>query len=98
MLFYPRRVLLSRRTDAVLQIAKMEWKLILLVAVLTTGYRIMQSQAAALAAIGLVIAIKRSSALFTTIVGGEIFRERDLIRKTIACSIMIGGVYLIAMK
>lgn len=79
-------------------IAKTEWKLILLVAVLTTGYRVMQSQAAALAAIGLVIAIKRSSALFTTVVGGELFREHDLIRKTIACTIMIGGVYLIAMN
>lgn len=79
------------------QTAKANWKLILLVALLTTGYRIMQSQAAALAAIGLVVAIKRSSALFTTIVGGEIFREHDLVRKTIACTIMILGVYIIAM-
>lgn len=80
------------------QTAKVNWKLILLVALLTTGYRVMQSQAAALAAIGLVVAIKRSSALFTTIVGGEIFREHDLVRKTVACTIMIAGVYLIALK
>lgn len=70
---------------------------IVLVALLTTGYRVAQSMATALAYVGLVIAIKRSSSLFTTIIGGEIFHETDLFRKTIACMIMIVGVVLIAI-
>ena len=75
-----------------------EWKLLLLVAVLTTLYRYMQAEATALAAIGLVVAVKRSSALFTTVIGGELFREKGLFRKSIACLIMISGVFLMAMK
>jgi drug/metabolite transporter (DMT)-like permease len=77
---------------------KNEWKMLLLVAVLTTLHRWMQGEATALAAVGLVIAVKRSSALFTTIIGGELFQEKDLFRKSIACLIMIGGVFLIAFK
>lgn len=75
-----------------------EWKLLVLVAILTTLYRYLQAEATALAAIGLVIAVKRSSALFTTIIGGELFHEKELFRKSIACLIMIGGVFLIAVK
>jgi drug/metabolite transporter (DMT)-like permease len=70
---------------------------IVLVAFLTTGYRVAQSMATALAYVGLVIAIKRSSSLFTTIIGGEIFHEKDLFRKTIACMIMIVGVVCVAL-
>lgn len=83
---------------APLESARREWKMIFLVALLTTLYRYMQAEATALAAIGLVIAVKRSSALFTTIIGGEIFNEKNLVRKSIACLIMIGGVFLIALK
>jgi drug/metabolite transporter (DMT)-like permease len=75
-----------------------EWKMLLLVAILTTLYRYMQAEATALAAIGLVIAVKRSSALFTTVIGGELFKEKALLRKSVACLIMILGVYLIAIK
>jgi drug/metabolite transporter (DMT)-like permease len=77
---------------------KKEWKFLLLVAILTSLHRWMQGEATALAAVGLVIAIKRSSALFTTVIGGELFKEKDLMRKSIACLIMIGGVFLIAVR
>jgi uncharacterized membrane protein len=68
-----------------------------LIALLTTLYRLAQAHATALAAVGLVVAVKRSSALFTTVIGGELFREHDLIRKSVACLIMIVGVYLLAV-
>jgi transporter family protein len=70
--------------------------LVLLVIILTVSYRLAQGYATGLAAVGLVVAVKRSSSLFTTVIGGELFHERNLIRKTIACMIMIGGVCLIA--
>ncbi len=83
---------------APLALARDNWQIILLAATLMTSYRIMQAEAVAIAtAVGLVIAIKRSSALFTTIVGGELFREHDLLRKSLACFIMIAGVYCIVV-
>lgn len=45
----------------------------------------------------LVIAIRRLSTLFTTIVGGEIFHEKRLLIKSTACLIMIIGVYFIVI-
>ncbi len=73
------------------------WKMVILIAIFTTGYRVMQSEATALAAVGLVAAVKRSSSLFTTVIGGELFHDKDILRKSIACLIMIFGVYLIAI-
>lgn len=79
-------------------IMKENWKGVFLVALLTTGYRLMQAEATALAAVGLVVAIKRSSTLFTTLIGGKLFHDHGILRKTIACLIMIVGVYAIALK
>lgn len=83
---------------APIRIMRSNWKSVLLIALLTTGYRLMQAEATALAAIGLVVAVKRSSSLFTTIIGGELFHDKDIFRKSIACLIMIVGVYLIALN
>ncbi len=69
--------------------------LILLVSICTVGYRFAQVQATAIAYIGLVSAVKRSSSLFTTLIGGEIFHEQGLLRKTSACLIMITGLLLL---
>lgn len=72
-------------------------KWLFLVAVLTLGYRLAQVQAIALVNVGLVSAIKRSSALFTILIGGELFHEKNLVRKTIACLIMISGSLMIVL-
>lgn len=81
-----------------LRLSAPHWKSILFLALLAMFARIAQAEATALAAIGLVTAVKRTSALFTTVIGGEIFHDQYILRKTIACFIMIGGVYLIALK
>lgn len=71
--------------------------MLVLIGLCTIGYRVSQSTAASLAAgIGLVVAVKRTSSLFTTVIGGNLFREKDLVRKTLACLIMVVGVFLIA--
>lgn len=82
-----------------LALARDNWKIILLAALLMTSYRWMQAEAVAITtAVGLVIAIKRSSALFTTIVGGELFSEHDLLRKSgPAVLVTIAGVYCIVL-
>jgi len=45
----------------------------------------------------LAISIRRLSTLFTTIIGGEIFHETRLLVKSIACMVMLSGVYLIIL-
>jgi len=45
--------------------------------------------------ISLVMAIRKLSTLFTTIIGGELFHEGRLFRKSIACAVMIVGAILI---
>lgn len=52
-------------------------------------------KAMSMAYVSLVIPIKRLSTFFTTVVGGEIFHEKRILIKGIACVIMIAGAYLI---
>ena len=70
---------------------------ILLVAGLTFGYRFFQMEAVSMAYVALVSAIKRSSALFSTFIGGELFKEQNLFRKSVACLIIIAGVLIIVL-
>jgi transporter family protein len=70
---------------------------ILLVAIFTIGYRFAQAEAVKIANVGLVVAIKRMSAFFTVLIGGELFHEGHLVRKLIATAIIIGGALLIAL-
>ena len=87
----------SRRPRDVVGVFLTEWRLITLVAVLTIAHRLLESQAMALASVGLVSAVKRTSSLFSTVIGGELFHEDHLVRKGIACAIMICGLYLLGM-
>ncbi len=71
--------------------------LILLVALMTVSYRLLQAQAMALAFYSLVNPIKRTSSLFVTIIGGELFHEKGIFLKSLACVVMLCGAYLIIM-
>jgi transporter family protein len=97
MIFLVLTLVRHRSIVPSLTIIRNGWKGIFLIAFLTTAYRLMQAEATALAAVGLVVAVKRSSTLFTTIIGGELFHDHGILRKTIACIIMIIGVYAIAL-
>ena len=72
-------------------------KWIFLVAVLVTGYRLSQAQAVSMTYVSLVIPIKRMSAFFVTVVGGKIFHEKNLAKRTLACIIMLIGVFLVIL-
>lgn len=62
----------------------------------TVGYRYFQMEALQIAAVGLVSAVKRSSSLFVTLIGGELFHEKNLKRKLLAVIvIMIGSLFII---
>jgi drug/metabolite transporter (DMT)-like permease len=47
------------------------------------------------APVTLVVPLRRASTLFTTIIGGRMFNEKNSVMKVIACCIMIAGAYLL---
>lgn len=72
------------------------WKPVLLIALLTVGYRISQSYAVTFVGgkVAMVSVIKKTSALMVTIVGGTLFHEKNLLQRSIACVIVIVGILL----
>ncbi len=68
---------------------------VIVASIFTVGYRFFQMEALRLASVGLVSAIKRSSNFFTTLVGGELFHEKNITRKAIASLVIIMGTLLI---
>lgn len=72
------------------------WFLVL-IAILTLGYRYFHISAMSLVSIGIALAVYRSSTLFTTIIGGTLYKEGGLVRKSIAAIAVICGVILIAL-
>lgn len=64
---------------------------IILVAILTIGYRYTQIEAINLAPVALVLAVKRISVFFSSVAGGKIFKEKNLIARAAAAAVMIAG-------
>jgi len=71
--------------------------LLLIVAVLTIGARLSFFEAVSLENVGLVSPVKQLSILFTTILGGKVFHEKNLFKKSVATLIMLSGVLLITL-
>jgi len=59
------------------------------------GYRLSYLQAVSLYQVSLVYPIYRLSSLFATVLGGEFFHEKHILKKSIAAIIMLIGSYLI---
>ena len=68
---------------------------ITLISVLTIGYRFTQVVAVGMASVALVIAIKRTSVFWATIIGGKIFSDKDLLKRSIAAILILIGAILI---
>lgn len=70
--------------------------LLLILSIFTIIYRYTQILAVKSAdSVALVLSIKRISVFFATVIGGRIFKEHDLLRKSIATFIMITGTVLV---
>ena len=69
--------------------------LILIIAVITIGYRWTQIESTKLAPVGLVISLKRLSVLFAVIIGAKLFKEENYLRKVAATIIIVAGALLI---
>jgi len=70
---------------------------IFLVALCTVGYRFLQAQAVSMIAVGLAVSVKRLSVLFTTVIGGRLFHEGALLRKSLACVVMLIGATVLVL-
>ncbi len=77
-------------------IKKVGWW-ILLMAIMTVSYRLLQAAAIKMTYVSLVMPIKRLNTLFATIIGGKLFREHGLYQKIAACIIMIIGAILVVL-
>ncbi len=69
--------------------------LIILIAIFTIGYRYTEFQAIKVAPVALVLSLKRISVFFAVLIGGKIFKEKNLVKRVIATAIMILGSVLI---
>jgi drug/metabolite transporter (DMT)-like permease len=68
---------------------------IILISVLTIGYRFTQIVAVSMASVAIVLAVKRTSVFWATIIGGRIFKEENLLKKTLAVIFIVAGTILI---
>jgi len=75
-----------------------QFTLLIITALLTIGYRYSQLLAIAIAPVALVIAIKRLSVFFASVVGGKIFDEGGLLKKSLAALIIVAGTLLMLFK
>ncbi len=78
-----------------IKIKQYSW--IILIALFTIGYRYSLLEAIKMAPVALVLSIKRTSIFFATIIGGKLFSEHSLLRRSIATLLMLTGAYLIIM-
>ena len=88
-------ILFSGKIKEIKYSLKFSWKLILVLSLVTIIYRYGELQAVKTTAVALAISIKRLSVFFAAVIGGRIFREKDLVRKTIAILILAFGTILI---
>jgi drug/metabolite transporter (DMT)-like permease len=68
---------------------------IALISILTIGYRYTQIVAVSLASVALVLAIKRTSVFWATVIGGKLFNDKDLLKRSIAAILILVGAILI---
>ncbi len=97
IIFFIAALVIKKNPIKVLRNTKREWWFwIILVAVLTIGYRYTQIEAIKVApAVALVLAVKRISVFFAALIGGKLFNESKLLQKAIATAIMIAGTFFI---
>lgn len=85
----------KKETKPLKSTIKNSWKIILLISAVSIIYRYTQIFAVKEAPVALVLSIKRISVFFAIIIGGKIFKEKHLIKKIIASTIMTIGAILI---
>ncbi|MEJ5351365.1 MAG: EamA family transporter [Melioribacteraceae bacterium] len=84
---------INEKTLEIFQKKDLGW--IALISILTIGYRFTQIVSVKLASVALALAVKRTSVLWATIIGGKIFKDSNLLKKTVAVIFILLGAILI---
>jgi len=93
--FFFLTLIRRKSTSTILHTMKNSWKPILLVSAFTIVYRLTQIFAVKSGSVALVLALKRTSVFFAVVIGGQIFKEHYLLRKSIATIIMLVGAAMV---
>jgi drug/metabolite transporter (DMT)-like permease len=96
-LLFGTTLLWKRRLSftALISHSKNAWGLLLVVAFLTIGYRTAQLDALVYAPVGLVLAVKRTSVIYATLIGGRYFGEKRLFVKFLAACIIVAAGFIV---
>lgn len=85
----------SKEEAAPVGIRKNNLGWIAFISTLTIGYRYTQIVAVSLASVALVLAIKRTSVFWATVIGGKLFNDEDLLKRSLAAILILIGAILI---
>lgn len=85
----------NKEEAAPVGIKKNNFGWIALISILTIGYRYTQMVAVSLASVALVLAIKRTSVFWATVIGGKLFNDKDLLKRSFAAILIVIGAILI---
>ncbi|MFA5174446.1 MAG: EamA family transporter [Candidatus Pacearchaeota archaeon] len=88
-------ILFSGKSKQLKHTFKFSWQLIFLLGLITITYRYLQISAVKDAPVALVLSLKRTSVFFATLIGGTLFKDKNLLIRTIATAIMTLGAILI---
>ena len=89
----------KNRFRAVIALAREKWPLLIITSLFmdTSDFLHLTAIAIPTAMVSLVMPVKRMSNLFTVILGGNLFKEKNLTVKSIACAIMLAGLFVIGL-
>ena len=76
---------------------KRSFWIIFFISCLTIGYRYAHIQAIKVAPVALVLSLKRVSVFFAVLIGGKLFREKNLLVRVIATCVMVAGAIMVVV-
>jgi drug/metabolite transporter (DMT)-like permease len=80
---------------SLLQKGREHWPFLLAIAVLTIGYRFTQLEAVKYAPVALVLAVKRTSILYASLVGGKLFSDKHLGLRIAGALLIVASGFII---
>jgi len=85
----------GKKRNPIMSFDKKIWLWVVLIAILTAGYRYTQIKAIKIAPVSLVLSVKRISVFIAVVIGGKLFNEKNLFKKALATAIMVAGAIMI---
>jgi|GEM_PF-1390843 len=93
-------LLLKKRIKNILHLVKKKWQLIFIISFFWVISDFLHIWALSIptAVVSLAMPVKRISNLFTIILGGKMFNEKNLLVKSTACVFMLAGFFIIGLN